>query len=119
MSFEYFLSGKEGLIVISFKGDLDDTSGLQLMKCLEDISTNAPAGAVVHMAEVSLSKGGYRAFSQFLRELKSKCVAVRISAMNSTTKATLIQGGLLSIGEARDTLVEALKEVAFQIRTSK
>lgn len=115
MKLDYFLSGKMGLVVVTLKGELDDQAGPVLKKCLEDLDANVPTGVVAHLAEATMPEGGFREFSLFLRGLKAKYKEVKISSLNIETKAALQKAGLLSTGETRETLVEAIKDVAAKI----
>ncbi len=117
MSLEYFLSVKGDLVVIALKGELSQSCGPQVQQCLEESSQKAPAGIVLHMAEVALSKDGHRLFTQFFRALKSATQnKARISALNRETAAYPIEGGVLASSEVKGTLQEAVQEIAALVK---
>lgn len=119
MALQYFLSEKEGLLVISLKGSLDGTQTSQVELCLNDAISKTPAGVVLHMAGVSdFPKDGFRDFSTLLRGIKEKCKAVRVTGLEVEFQKLLIDQGLLSNSEIRETLADAAKELAEQIKAS-
>lgn len=119
MAFQYFLSEKEGLLVISLKGSLDGTTNSLVEKCLNDAISKTPAGIVLHLAEVSdFPRDGFRDLALLLRGLKAKCKLFRVTGLEAKSQKFLIEQGLISASETRVTLAEAAKEVAQQIKAN-
>lgn len=117
MSLEYSLHSKEKLVVVSLKGPFDATTGPVLQKCLSEVVSGTPNGAVIHLGEVAdFPKGAHREFFLFFKELKAKCKHVKISGLPPDTVSAFIQRGLLSKAEASETLTDAVKAVALLIR---
>ena len=119
MKFQYFLSEKEGLLVVSLKGSLDDHQKPLVEKCLNEAVSKAPAGAILLMEGIAdFPADGFRCFSLLLRGLKAKCKVVRVTGLKEKARKTLVDKGLLSASEFRETLADAAKEVAEQIKAS-
>ncbi len=116
MNLAFFITAKDGLIVVSLKGELDENSGAILTQCAEETAHGVPRGIVLHFGEAIVGRAGYKEFSLFLRAVKSLGRPVKVSALARETAASLITAGLLATGEDRPTLKEAVEEVAAIIK---
>ena len=120
MPFEYFLSEKERLVVLSLQGDLQERDNELLDECLERALNAKPAAVAIHLAQVTeIQKGALRGVVLLLRGLKSKGIHVLAAGLQDLPKKSLVQGGILTAAECRDSLPEALKDLSLLVRNSK
>ncbi|MGZ6469436.1 MAG: STAS domain-containing protein [Bdellovibrionota bacterium] len=116
MTFKYFISAKKRLVVLSLNGTLDDKDGSALMRCLEEIKSQNPAGVVVYLGDVtSFSQSAFRGFANFFRELKTKCNIALLSSIKAEPLKALLSSGLISRAETKEELKDAVKEVAIKM----
>lgn len=117
MSLDYFLSEKEGLVVISLKGEFRESSGALLLKCLQDALGKLPKGIVIHIAGVAtMPREALRDFGRFLRDIRVNGTPFRISLKNERIRQDLVQAGIIDRSEAKDSLEEAAKQVWLRIK---
>lgn len=119
MSLEYFLSEKEGLVVIAFKGSFGQDSGPELLRCLQACLAKLPRGIVIHMAELGpVPREKMRDFGSFLRDLRVNGTPFRLSGLEQRARTELVQAGLADRSEVKGTLEEAAKEVWQRVRAA-
>jgi len=117
MPLEYFFSEKDGLLVVSLKGVLDDEQQAVVEKCVAEAKEKHPLGIVVNLSEATgLGREAYRPFALLLRGLKTICRAVKVTGLDANVQTLFVEQGLVSLSELRPSLAEALKELAQQIR---
>lgn len=120
MGFQYFISAKNGLIVASLQGGLDDKDGPALKRCLDEVTGHNPSGIVINLAGLSaLPPSAYREFAAFSRALKATNKAVLMASLHSEALKNLLNAGLVSKADMREDLTEAVKEMAGKIMDSK
>ena len=119
MKLEYFISEKEKLVVLSFRGNFSDYDPDLLNQCLDEALASSPLGVVLHMGEVDgIPKSAFRPFTFLLRGLKAKGILVLVSS-KPTDSSALIQAGLLTSAEVRANLPDAVRDLAAQIKGLK
>lgn len=120
MPFEYFLSEKERLVVLSLQGELLESDNELLEECLERALEAKPAAVAIHLAQVNdIQKGAFRGLVLLLRGLKTKGIHVLAAGLPAGPRKSLIQGGILTVPECRETLPEAVKDLSQLVRNSK
>ena len=117
MGLDYFLSEKEGLVVISLKGDFGVASGALLLRCLQESLSKKPRGIVIHFAEVrSLPRDAFRDFGRFLRDIRVNGTPMKLALAEPRLRLELVQAGLADRAEVRESLEEAARQVWERIR---
>lgn len=112
MSLVYFVSEKGTVVVISFKGTFDEAANTVLNECLKVVQDKAPKVVILHMGEVSeFLRGAHRSFALFAKGLKDLKIVMRVTGMSPGIRSQLMKEGLVSLGETKDVLEDALQEI--------
>ena len=119
MDLDYFLSEKEGLVVISLKGEFRTSSGALLLKCLQDTLGRHPRGVVVHIAEVSaFPREARRDLGRFLRDIRVNGTPLKIVSPDQKLGRELVEAGLADRTEMKESLEDAARLVWARIKAA-
>lgn len=116
---DYFLSEKEGLVVVSLKGEFRTASGALLLRCLQETLARLPRGIVVHLGESgAFPREARRDLGRFLRDIRVNGTPFKLVCSDSKLGQELVESGLADRTELKPTLEEAARQVWARIKAA-
>lgn len=109
MSLEYFISHKDPIAVVAFKGAFERGSEAVLESCLHELQGKNPSIAILHMAGAGeIHPDIVRPLFIFLKNMKTAGIEVVACDLSSKLREQVLKQGLFTVSQIDFTLKEAL-----------
>ena len=114
MDFDYVVSEKNGYIVVSLAGRLDESVLPKLSALHQQLENNEVSKRLVlNMQELAeFSKDVVRAFALLQKSVRDKKIEMRVCSLQPSVKDVLEKAGVLREREVMDNLQTALLSLA-------
>lgn len=109
MALEYFISHKNPIAVVAFKGAFARGSEAILENCFHELQGKNPGVAILHMAGAGeIHHDMIRPLFLFLKNMKTAGIEVVACDLSSKLREQVLKQGLFTTSEIDFTLQEAL-----------
>jgi len=115
MSQDYFISERDGLVVLSLDGVLDRNSEVTFEESFQRISAKNPKCLILNMTTVTdIRQEAFRSFTLISRKAKANGLLFLVSGISDDLRALLLEKGLvdrkeLSCGSLAQAIIVAGK----------
>jgi anti-anti-sigma regulatory factor len=110
MGFEYFISRKADLVVVTFQGEITLSCGESLTRCIDELAEEKP-GIVILNLQANIDKESQRMFTIFQKQVRDLGAQLRICLKDEEIRRLLVSFGIVREEEMRKDLKECLLEV--------
>src|SRR5690349_547268 len=103
--FEYKITSKNGVSVVTFKGKLSKETKDQLETCRQEIVSDKSNLVIFYFKEVpTIDPSVFREFTLLQQEIRKKNIPLYLTGLDSATKQYLIDRAVVRLSELKKSL---------------
>lgn len=111
--FEYKITSKNGVSIVTFKGKLTKETKDHLESCRQEISTDTSTLVIFYFKEVpAVDPAVFREFTLLQQEIRKKNVPLYLTGLDNSTKQYLVDRAVVRLSELKKSLHDVFEELA-------
>lgn len=111
--FEYKITSKNGVSIVTFKGKICRETRDQLESCRQEIMSDSSSFVIFYFKEVpAIDATVFREFTILQQEIRKKNVPLYLTGLDTATRQYLIDRAVVRLSEFKKSLQDVFDELA-------